>query len=77
MAVLFELLAACVADTPEDEKKKSRLRRGYDARHRVALRLLATWLDITWLKVVCNLALSFSLVTRELHVSFVLLFAMF
>lgn len=51
MAVLFELLAACVADTPEDEKKKSRLRRGYDARHRVALRLLATWLDITWLKV--------------------------
>lgn len=51
MAVLYELLAACVADTPEDEKKKSRLRRGYDARHRAALRLLATWLDITWLKV--------------------------
>lgn len=51
MAVLYELLAACVADIPEDEKKKSRLRRGYDARHRAALRLLATWLDITWLKV--------------------------
>eukprot|EP01018_Ginkgo_biloba_P021316 Gb_13022 [translate_table: standard] len=51
MAVLFEILAACVADTPEDDKKKSRLRRGYDARHRIALRLLATWLNIKWIKV--------------------------
>lgn len=51
VAVLFELLAACVADTYEEKKKKSVLRKGYDARHRVSLRLLATWLDIKWSKV--------------------------
>ncbi|XP_057859392.1 uncharacterized protein LOC131068216 isoform X2 [Cryptomeria japonica] len=51
VAVLFELLAACVADTFEEKKKKSVLRKGYDARHRVSLRLLATWLDIKWSKV--------------------------
>ncbi|KAJ0964243.1 hypothetical protein J5N97_029365 [Dioscorea zingiberensis] len=51
LAVLFELLSACVADMPEDDKKKHRHRKGYDSRHRVALRLLATWLDIKWIKV--------------------------
>ncbi|MQL98697.1 hypothetical protein Taro_031415 [Colocasia esculenta] len=51
VAVLYELLSACVADLPEDGKKHSRQRKGYDARHRVALRLLATWFDIKWIKV--------------------------
>ncbi|KAI5059282.1 hypothetical protein GOP47_0025601 [Adiantum capillus-veneris] len=52
VAVLFELLSAVVADIPtEDGKKASKTRRGYDARQRVALRLLATWLDVKWNKV--------------------------
>ncbi|XP_020250372.1 uncharacterized protein LOC109827766 [Asparagus officinalis] len=51
ISVLFELLSACVADTPEDKRKSSRDRKGYDARHRVALRLLATWLDVKWIQM--------------------------
>ncbi|KAM7529898.1 hypothetical protein LguiB_033308 [Lonicera macranthoides] len=52
VAVLYELLSACLADLPEDNKKKStRRRRGYDARHRVALRLLATWFNVNWIKM--------------------------
>ncbi|KAJ4963176.1 hypothetical protein NE237_023115 [Protea cynaroides] len=51
VVVLFELLSACVADIPDGDKKHSRIRKGYDARHRVALRLLATWLDVKWIKV--------------------------
>lgn len=51
VTVLYELLSACLTDTPEDNKKSTRKRKGYDARHRVALRLLATWLDIQWKKV--------------------------
>ncbi|XP_010061018.2 transmembrane and coiled-coil domain-containing protein 4 [Eucalyptus grandis] len=50
LAVLYELLSACVADSPEDESK-SPGRKGYDARHRVGLRLLATWLGIRWLEM--------------------------
>lgn len=46
-AVLYELLSACLADTPEDDKPK-----GYDARHRAALRLLTTWFDLKWIKMV-------------------------
>lgn len=57
MTLLFALLSACVADKPvaqeEDERKSSHFRKGYDARHRVALRLLATWLDVKWIKMVC------------------------
>ncbi|XP_058098716.1 uncharacterized protein LOC131243395 isoform X2 [Magnolia sinica] len=49
--ILFELLSACVADTPADEKKHSKVRKGYDARHRVALRLLATWFDVKWIQM--------------------------
>lgn len=52
VTVLYELLSACLADTPEDDKKSTRRRKGYDARHRVALRLLATWLDVKWIKMV-------------------------
>lgn len=51
VTVLYELLSACLADTPEDDKKSTRRRKGYDARHRVALRLLATWLDVKWIKM--------------------------
>ncbi|KAK7252945.1 hypothetical protein RIF29_37261 [Crotalaria pallida] len=51
VTVLFELLSACLSDLGESNKKSTRKRRGYDARHRVALRLLATWLDIKWAKM--------------------------
>lgn len=50
LVVLYELLSACVADIPQDDKK-SKFRKGYDARHRVAIRLLATWLDVKWITV--------------------------
>lgn len=53
VTVLYVLLSACLADAREDNNKCSRRRKGYDARHRVALRLLATWLDIKWIKMVC------------------------
>ncbi|XP_022751432.1 uncharacterized membrane protein YFL034W-like isoform X2 [Durio zibethinus] len=53
LTVLYELLSACLAaaDTREDNKKYNRRRKGYDARHRVALRLLATWFDVEWIKM--------------------------
>ncbi|KAL3687901.1 hypothetical protein R1sor_014210 [Riccia sorocarpa] len=51
VAVLYELLTACVADTPEEKAGKSVLNAGYDARQRVAIRLLALWLDVDWKKV--------------------------
>lgn len=53
VTIIFELLSACVADSPEDGEKASVRRKGYDSRHRIALRFLATWLDINWIKVVC------------------------
>ncbi|WCJ32569.1 hypothetical protein M5689_013986 [Euphorbia peplus] len=51
IAVLFELLSACLADKRENDTKCTRRRKGYDARHRVAMRLLASWLDIKWIKM--------------------------
>ncbi|KAL2246511.1 UNVERIFIED_CONTAM: Transmembrane and coiled-coil domain-containing protein 4 [Sesamum indicum] len=51
VTVLYQLLSACLADTPEDNKKSTKRRKGYDARHRVALRLLAAWFDIKWMKM--------------------------
>ncbi|RZC66542.1 hypothetical protein C5167_010237 [Papaver somniferum] len=51
VAVLYELLSACLASSNETDKRSSHKRKAYDARHRVALRLLATWLDIKWIKV--------------------------
>ncbi|KAL5099520.1 hypothetical protein RYX36_003847 [Vicia faba] len=51
MTVLHQLLAACLSDIGEKNTKYTRRRKGYDARHRVALRLLATWLDIKWTKM--------------------------
>ncbi|KAK7309332.1 hypothetical protein RJT34_05964 [Clitoria ternatea] len=46
--VLYQLLSACLSDLGDDNIKYSCRRKGYDARHRVALRLLATWFDIKW-----------------------------
>ncbi|KAM4127958.1 hypothetical protein ACJW30_02G129300 [Castanea mollissima] len=51
VTVLYVLLSACLADASDDNKKCNRQRKGYDARHRVALRLLATWFDIKWTKM--------------------------
>ncbi|XWS42129.1 hypothetical protein CRYUN_Cryun17cG0142300 [Craigia yunnanensis] len=53
VTVLYELLSACLAaaDTHEDNKRYNRGRKGYDARHRVAFRLLATWFDVEWIKM--------------------------
>ncbi|XP_006340700.1 transmembrane and coiled-coil domain-containing protein 4-like [Solanum tuberosum] len=48
--VLYQLFSACLALSSEESKKYTQ-RRGYDARHRVALRLLATWFDVKWIKV--------------------------
>lgn len=50
--VLYELLSACLSDKHQEDNKCKRRRKGYDARHRVALRLLATWFNIEWIKVV-------------------------
>ncbi|KAJ9540832.1 hypothetical protein OSB04_027338 [Centaurea solstitialis] len=51
VVVLYELLSACLADVPEDKNKSKRRAKGYDARHRAALRLLTTWFDIKWIKM--------------------------
>ncbi|KAL3377937.1 hypothetical protein AABB24_004048 [Solanum stoloniferum] len=48
--VLYQLFSACLAQSSEESKNYTQ-RRGYDARHRVALRLLATWFDVKWIKV--------------------------
>jgi len=48
VTVLYTLVAACVADTDKS-------RQGYDARHRVALRLLSVWLGVKWIEMVCVL----------------------
>ncbi|XP_059461143.1 uncharacterized protein LOC132190235 [Corylus avellana] len=50
VTVLYLLLSACVTNNTEDDMC-SRLGKGYDARHRVALRLLATWLGVKWIKM--------------------------
>lgn len=51
VTVLYELLSACLADIHEGKENCNRRRKGYDARHRVALRLLATWFNIEWTKM--------------------------
>lgn len=54
MTVLYELLSSCVMDiAAKDDDKSLQQKKGYDARHRVALRLLATWLNIEWTEMVC------------------------
>ena len=59
VTVLYMLLSACVAKNSEDDKRCSQLGKGYDARYRVALRLLATWLGVKWIKLVSLLELLF------------------
>ncbi|EOY14915.1 Transmembrane and coiled-coil domain-containing protein 4 isoform 2 [Theobroma cacao] len=51
VTVLYELLSACVAEASDNGSKSSSQTKGYDARHRVALRLLATWLNVKWVKM--------------------------
>ncbi|KAL6502665.1 hypothetical protein OROHE_024318 [Orobanche hederae] len=66
VTVLYELLSACLADIPEENKKPTNNRmKGYDARHRVSLRLLATWFNIKWIKMV-RIRVFFSLAVRSL-----------
>ncbi|CAN0872341.1 Uncharacterized membrane protein F35D11.3 [Linum grandiflorum] len=48
ITLLYELLSACLADSIKDNSSFFKQRQGYDARHRVALRLLSTWLAINW-----------------------------
>ncbi|XP_052196809.1 uncharacterized protein LOC127804113 [Diospyros lotus] len=51
VAVLYELLSGCLADMHDHDRKSKQRRNGYDARYRVALRLLTTWFDIKWNKM--------------------------
>ncbi|PWA49608.1 alpha/Beta hydrolase fold protein [Artemisia annua] len=51
VTVLYQLLSACLADIPEDDSKSKKRAKGYDARHRAALRLLSTWFGIKWIKM--------------------------
>lgn len=55
VTVLYVLLSACIARNTNDDKRCSQLGMGYDARHRVALRLLAMWLGVEWIKMVSPL----------------------
>ena len=52
VAVLYELLTAVVSDIPAEAEEKLRTRFGYDARQRVALRILASWFNVEWAKMV-------------------------
>ncbi|XP_051114828.1 uncharacterized protein LOC127240292 [Andrographis paniculata] len=52
ITVLYQLLSACLANLSVDgDKSTPASRKGYDARHRVALRLLAAWFDVKWIKM--------------------------
>lgn len=55
VAVLYELLSACMADIQEENKTSESSRKGYDARHRLTLRLLSSWFDLKWMTMVCML----------------------
>ncbi|GJY72937.1 transmembrane and coiled-coil domain-containing protein 4-like protein [Tanacetum coccineum] len=50
MIVLYQLLSACLADITEDNSKSKKRAKGYNERHRAALRL-STWFDIKWIKM--------------------------
>ncbi|KAL8123736.1 transmembrane and coiled-coil domain-containing protein STS1-like [Apium graveolens] len=49
VSILHALLSACLAVTVDAAKQNVRRRKGYDARHRTALRLLTAWLNINWI----------------------------
>ncbi|XP_073102449.1 uncharacterized protein [Elaeis guineensis] len=69
VVVLYELLSACVADIPQESEKPSQHRKGYDARHRVALQLLAKWLDVEWIKMLLELDFQVAKWLEELQTS--------
>ncbi|XP_047339204.1 transmembrane and coiled-coil domain-containing protein 4-like [Impatiens glandulifera] len=48
VTVLYELVSACITHTAEDCKDSAQKEKGYYSQHRVALRLLASWLNIKW-----------------------------
>ncbi|CAN1196795.1 Uncharacterized membrane protein F35D11.3 [Linum perenne] len=48
ITVLYELLSACLADSVKENSTFFKQREGYDSRHRVALRLLSSWLAVKW-----------------------------
>ncbi|KAL9234712.1 hypothetical protein vseg_009550 [Gypsophila vaccaria] len=51
ITILYELLSACLLAPTTDKKNALNSVKGYDSRHRVALRLLTTWLDVEWIKM--------------------------
>lgn len=55
LTIFYELLSACIANNCAENDERSPPRRGYDARHRVSLRLLATWLGLQWIEMVFSL----------------------
>ncbi|XP_035551321.1 transmembrane and coiled-coil domain-containing protein 4-like isoform X2 [Juglans regia] len=66
VTVLYVLLSACIARNTNDDKMCSQLGMGYDARHRVALRLLAMWLGIEWIKMeAMEIMVAFSIIASE------------
>ncbi|KAG6648546.1 transmembrane and coiled-coil domain-containing protein 4-like isoform X2 [Carya illinoinensis] len=66
VTVLYVLLSACIARNTNDDKRCSQLGMGYDARHRVALRLLAMWLGVEWIKMeAMEIMVAFSIIASE------------
>ncbi|XP_031406733.1 transmembrane and coiled-coil domain-containing protein 4-like isoform X2 [Punica granatum] len=51
LKICYELLSACIGNNYAENDEKSPARKGYDARHRAALRLLATWLVVQWIEM--------------------------
>ncbi|KAK9743441.1 hypothetical protein RND81_03G239600 [Saponaria officinalis] len=51
VTILYELLSACLLAPTTDKKNALNSVKGYDSRHRAALRLLTTWLDVRWIKM--------------------------
>lgn len=71
VTVLYELLSACLAENTDADKNCS-LKKGYDARHRVALLVLLIWLNIKWIKMVFLLKLLVIFISYSCLVAFAL-----
>lgn len=52
LTICYELLSACIANNCAKNDERSPPRKGYDARHRTSLRLLAAWLGLKWIEMV-------------------------
>lgn len=75
LTVLYQLFSACLAQTPEESKRYTRRRKGYDARHRMPLWLLVTWFHTKWIKVVCSciyIICNFEVVLNQIGLSFMM-----